>query len=120
MENKSNLTEIIKNYYDANDDDVQRIITILNSKTYKRSDQDYDFIDSDIARPMRLQLEYLKVQSVMEKYNINKTIVVFGGTRVIQKRRADIKYNQAIAALEKDPENSTLKYKLKVDFQYVD
>jgi uncharacterized protein (TIGR00730 family) len=120
MENKSNLTEIIKNYYDANDDDVQRIITILNSKTYKRSDQDYDFIDSDIARPMRLQLEYLKVQSVMEKYNINKTIVVFGGTRVIQKRRADIKYNQAIAALEKDPENSTLKYKLKVAQRVLD
>lgn len=120
MEKNSDLKEIIKSYYDANDKEVQQIIKILNSETYKRADQDYDFMDSDLARPMRLQLEYLKVQSVMEKFNINKTIVVFGGTRVIQQHRADIKYNQAELALKKDPSNTNLQFKLKVAQRVLD
>jgi uncharacterized protein (TIGR00730 family) len=120
MDKESNIEEVIKNYYDASDEDVQRIIKILNSDTYKRSDQDYDFMNSDLARPMRLQLEYLKVQSVLQKYNINKTIVVFGGTRVIQKHRAEKKYLLASEHLDKDPSNPKLQFKLKVAQRVLD
>ncbi|HHL32521.1 MAG TPA: LOG family protein [Oceanospirillales bacterium] len=114
MVTDSEISDTIKKYYDASDDEVKRIITILNSQSYQRSDRDYDFIDSDIARPMRLQLEYLKVQSVLEKKNIQKTIVVFGGTRVTQKNRAELRHQTAEEALAKDPENEKLVYQLKV------
>lgn len=108
------LTNTIKQYYDANDAEVKQIMDILNSPSYQRADRDDDFINSDLARPMRLQLEYLKVQSVLEKKNIQKTIVVFGGTRVIQQKRADIKYAAAKKALDKDKNNKQLQFKLKV------
>ncbi len=108
------LTDTIKQYYDANDTEVKQIMDILNSPSYQRADRDDNFINSDLARPMRLQLEYLKVQSVLEKKNIQKTIVVFGGTRVIQQKRADIKYSAAKEALDNDKDNSQLQFKLKV------
>lgn len=108
------LADTIKQYYDATDLEVKQIMDILNSPSYQRADRDDDFINSDLARPMRLQLEYLKVQSVLEKRNIKKTIVVFGGTRVIQQKRADIKYAAAKSALENDKDNKQLQFKLKV------
>lgn len=108
------IADTIKQYYDASDAEVKQIMDILNSPSYQRADRDDDFINSDLARPMRLQLEYLKVQSVLEKKNIKKTIVVFGGTRVIQQKRADIKYATAKQALNEDKDNKKLQFKLKV------
>ena len=114
MERTTNLSDTIKQYYDATDAEVKQIMTILNAQNYKRTDRDYDFINSDIARPMRLQLEYLKVQSVLEEKNIKKTIVVFGGTRVIQGKRADLNFKKAQKAFEEDKRNKKLKFKVKV------
>jgi hypothetical protein len=108
------LNKTIQKYYDASDAEVERIKTILDSGSYQRADRDYDFIDSDIARPMRLQLEYLKVQSILEEKNIKKTIVVFGGTRVTQQNRAEIRFQKAESALAKDKNNQNLQYQLKV------
>ena len=111
---QSEIFETIKKYYDATEEEVKRIIEILNSASYQRSDRDYDFINSDLARPMRLQLEYLKVQSVLQQKNIKKTIVVFGGTRVTQKKRAEIRYQNAKNNLQKEPDNESCQYQLKV------
>ena len=114
MERHSNLKNTIKKYYDANDQDVERIINILNSNSYQRSDRDDDFIDSDVARPLRLQLEYLKVESILKKKNIEKTIVVFGGTRVTQQKRADIRYQNAIEKLAENKGDKDLQYQVNV------
>lgn len=116
----SDLTETIKNYYDATDNEVKQIKAILDSQSYQRADRDYGFINSDIARPMRLQLEYLKVQSVLERKNIEKTIVVFGGTRVIQQKRAELKFSAAKKDLEQDKNNNKLQFKLKVAQRVLD
>ncbi len=114
MNNNSDISTTIKAYYDASEDDVKRILAILNSQSYKRADVDSDFMDSDIARPMRLQLEYLKVQSVLQAKKIEKTIVVFGGTRVIQQQRADLRLQKAKQALDNNPNDEKLQYKVKV------
>ncbi len=111
---ETDLKATIKQYYDASDEDVDRIIEILNSESYKRTDQDFEFMDSDLARPIRLQMEYLKVQSVLNAKKIEKTIVVFGGTRVVQKQRAELKHKNALQAIEANPNDRKLKYKLKV------
>lgn len=120
MKKRISLTNTIKKYYDASDDDVKRIITILESQSYKRSDRDDIFMNSDIARPMRLQLEYLKVQSVLEKKKVEKTIVVFGGTRVTQQKRANLRYKKAQKELDADKENEDLQFKLKVAQRVLD
>ncbi len=114
MQKLDELKQTIKNYYDADDAEVNRIIAILNSASYQRADRDDDFMNSDLARPMRLQLEYLKVQSVLEAKKVEKTVVVFGGTRVTQQKRAEIRYGKAKKNLENDPNNEDLQYKLQV------
>jgi uncharacterized protein (TIGR00730 family) len=120
MVKNKQLADIIKKYYDATDDDVNRILTILNSESYKRTDKDTTFMDSDLARPMRLQLEYLKVQSVLEEKNITKTIVVFGGTRVTQQSRAALRFKNAQQELANDENNEDKQYKLKVAKKVLD
>jgi uncharacterized protein (TIGR00730 family) len=114
------LSKTIKKYYDASDENVERIMAILDSTSYTRPDRDFDFMNSDIARPMRLQLEYLKVQTVLEKHNIEKTVVVFGGTRVTQQKRADIRYQKAMDALAQDSKNADLQYQVKVAQRVLD
>jgi uncharacterized protein (TIGR00730 family) len=121
MSKKIELTDTIKEYYDATDDELSRIMTILNSESYKRSDHDDDFFNSDIARPMRLQLEYLKVQSVLEKKNIQKTIVVFGGTKVTPKNKSELRFKKSEAALARDNKNNEdLQCQLKVAQRILD
>ncbi len=114
------LADTIKQYYDASDAEVKQILAIIDSDSYQRADHDGGFINSEIARPMRLQMEYLKVQSVLEKKNIKKTIVVFGGTRVIQQKRADMKYTAAKEALVKDKDNVQLQFKLRAAQKVLD
>jgi uncharacterized protein (TIGR00730 family) len=108
------LRNIIKEYYDASDENVNRILKILEADSYKRADQDFGFIDSDLARPMRMQLEYLKVQNILKQKGVNKTIVVFGGTRVIQKHRAELKLEKAHRAVSSNPDSKTSQFQLKV------
>lgn len=40
------------------------------------------FLNSDPARPVRLQLEYLHPEVTMEQHNIKSTIVLFGSARI--------------------------------------
>lgn len=120
MDKHLQLSQTIQKYYDATDEEVSRIIKILESKSYKRSDRDEDFINSDQARSMRLGMEYLKVQLALEENNIHKTIVVFGGTRVTQKSRANLRYQKAQKALSEDQDNEQFQYQLKVAQRVLD
>ncbi|KAI9030296.1 hypothetical protein DFJ74DRAFT_465008 [Hyaloraphidium curvatum] len=52
------------------------------SSTYKIAWHDNDFMTSDEVRPMRLGLEYTKVESVMQSRGIESTVVVFGSARI--------------------------------------
>ncbi len=115
MDKHSKLSQTIQKFYNAaTDEEISRIIKILESESYRRADRDDKFLNSDQARSIRLELEYLKVQLAFEENNINKTIVVFGGTRVTQKSRADMRYQNAQKALSEDPDNEQLNYQLKV------
>lgn len=60
----------------------QRIQAILESPTYREADEDVEFLQSGEARGVRLQLDYLKPQLLLNRHNVQQTIVVFGGTRI--------------------------------------
>jgi len=49
---------------------------------YKLAFTDNDFINRDELRPVRLQLELLKPQMMMDEYGVESTIVMFGGARI--------------------------------------
>jgi len=52
------------------------------SPAYRLAFADDDFLCRDELRPVRLQLELLKPQMVMDAHGVESTIVLFGGARI--------------------------------------
>jgi uncharacterized protein (TIGR00730 family) len=52
------------------------------SSSYALAFADPDFLCRDELRPVRLQLELLKPEMLMEEYGVKSTVVLFGGARI--------------------------------------
>lgn len=55
---------------------------ILASASFRRAYEDIDFLKEEDLRPVRLQLELLKPERIMNRESIHSTIVVFGSARI--------------------------------------
>jgi uncharacterized protein (TIGR00730 family) len=82
---------------------------ILASPTYREADQDLDFLQESETRGLRLELEYLKAETLLREQDIGHTIVVFGGTRIEEPQAAARRQQEAAAALSADPANAALR-----------
>ena len=67
---------------------LRRVQAILNSPSYRRADNDTDFLARDGVRGVRLQIDYLKPELLLEEHEIHQTIVVFGSTRICEPAAA--------------------------------
>ena len=77
------------------------------ARSYCEADEDIGFLQSDTTRGVRLQLDYLKTESLLEAHDVAHTIVVFGSTRILepQAARRDVeRCTKALAANTNDPE----------------
>jgi uncharacterized protein (TIGR00730 family) len=101
---------------DAADDPMApaAIQAILDSGAYREADLDVEFLQEDESRGLRLQLEYLKVETVLRAHDVAHTICVFGGTRILEPSAGLRQIEQANAALAADPSNSALKQKQEI------
>ncbi|MCP5304312.1 MAG: LOG family protein [Chromatiaceae bacterium] len=54
----------------------------MASASYRQADQDPDFLQHAGMRGMRLQADYSKAESILRNYRIERTIIVFGSTRI--------------------------------------
>ena len=80
----------------------ERIAAILASPTYRSADDDPDFLARGEVRGVRLQLDYLKAEKLLEEKGIHHTVVIFGSTRIAEpaaaaKRLAELELAQAAA-----------------------
>jgi uncharacterized protein (TIGR00730 family) len=82
---------------------------ILASRAYREADQDIDFLQESETRGLRLQLEYLKAETVLRAHNVGHTVVVFGGTRIHEPQAAARRLQEAAAALSADPVDANLR-----------
>ncbi|OJH44073.1 LOG family protein [Paracoccus sp. SM22M-07] len=67
--------------------------------SYRLAFTDTDFMLRDALRPVRLQLELLKPQLIMDEHGIESTVVIFGGARIPAPDRADQARTPELAAL---------------------
>jgi hypothetical protein len=95
-------------------DALRRVQAILNSPSYRRADNDVDFLARDGVRGVRLQIDYLKPELLLEEHGIKQTIVVFGGTRICEPAAAHRKVEALRAALAADPSNIELGRRLAI------
>lgn len=76
---------------------VDAIAKLQDHSSYRLAFADNEFLMQDELRHVRLQLEYLKPQLVLEQHNITATIVVFGSARFLSPEQA----KTAVALAEK-------------------
>lgn len=79
---------------------------ILNSPSYRQANHDVDFLNGDDARGVRLQVDYLKAQRLLEAHDIRHTVVVFGSTRIPEPQVAQQRLAQLRALMVNEPDNA--------------
>jgi len=91
-----------------------RIKAILESAAYRRSDLDPEFLAEDPARGVRLLLDYLKPEMLLDRHGIRNAIVVFGSTRICEPAAARRTLATLKAALADDPADNDLARRVAV------
>ncbi len=87
---------------------------LKKSSAYRIAYHDDDFMDRDSLRPVRLQLELLKPEKMFRRHKIVSTIVVFGGTRILEPSHARANVRKAEKRLAKKPSDRELKRQVKI------
>ena len=93
---------------------AQRLQAILASPSYRKADEDIDFLAAADARGPRLELEYLKAELLLRRHGVADTIVVFGSTRIVEPALAERKLADAQALADADPADAALGRRLSV------
>ena len=81
-----------------------KVERLLRSESYRRADEDVDFLNSAQTRGVRLQIDYLKPQIQLDRFGIEHTIVVFGGTRILEPAVAERALDQIRQAIREESE----------------
>jgi uncharacterized protein (TIGR00730 family) len=70
---------------------------------YLLAEDDIAFLKRPELRPVRFQLELLKPELLLQQHGITSTLVVFGGTQIVERPEAERRLAVAQAAAKADP-----------------
>ena len=87
---------------------------IIDDPSYRRADRDPDFLQRADMRGVRLMLDYLKPQTLLNEHEIAHTIVVFGSTRIPEPAVAARAAAALTDALAANPKDAELKRRLDI------
>jgi uncharacterized protein (TIGR00730 family) len=99
---------------------IERTQAIMESSNYQLAVNDLEFLKQSETKGIRLQLDYLKTELLLQEYGIEHTIVVFGGTRVVEETEAKEMVEKSKQVLSEDPQNSLLSEKYQRDLRILD
>lgn len=97
----------------VNSERREKLNAIINDSTHVIAEDDRNFMYSNEARGVRLQLDYLKAEVKMQKQGINHTIVVFGSARIVEFDIAMKALKKVEKKLENEPHSESLLRTLK-------
>jgi hypothetical protein len=84
------------------------------SSSYRLAYQDDEFILRDELRPVRLQLELLKPELILQENHIESTVVIFGSARIPEPQKAEARLVSAEAEYRKNKRDDALKQKVNI------
>jgi uncharacterized protein (TIGR00730 family) len=87
--------------------------SILDSPSYRLAEYDVDFLKRPENRPLRMQLEMLKAETLLRENGVDSTIVLFGGTQIVPKELAEARLRDARAAAKQFPRDPLLARAVK-------
>lgn len=88
-------------------ENVKRSQKLITSDSFRRSDEDATLLQRDELRHIRLGLDYLKPELALDSLGIRSTVVLFGGTRMVEKAAAEGEVAAAQLALDNSLKNAT-------------
>ena len=91
-----------------------RVRRIIDSASYRPAHADEEFMEREELRPARLELEYLKPELALQEHGIESTIVLFGGTRVVEPAVALRSVAQLEAQHAAAPADDAIAQRLRV------
>ncbi len=81
--------------------------------SYRLAFQDPDLLLREELRPVRIQLEIIKPDLLMDEHNIDSTVVFFGSARILDPETARERVDELRARVEADPPgDQTLRHEL--------
>ncbi len=87
---------------------------IMSNPSYIEPDRDTDFLHTDEARGVRLQVDYMKAEELMAAHGIRRTIVVFGSTRLREPEAARRDLAEAHREAAAHPEDEASHRRLRL------
>lgn len=85
-----------------------------NAPAYILAYEDIELMNRDELRSVRLMLEYFKPELILQKNNVESTIVVFGGTKIVSEKEARQQVSTARKKLAASPNNKRFKRQVKI------
>jgi uncharacterized protein (TIGR00730 family) len=82
------------------------------SPSYRLAFQDAEFLLREELRPVRLQLELLKPELILQEQGIESTVVVYGSARLQDPESAAVRLEKVLEALKKRPDDLILRQEL--------
>ena len=92
---------------------LEKLKEIIRGSSHVFAEDDIDFIYSDEARAIRLQYDYIKAESKMQKQGVHHTIVVFGSARIVEFDVAMKRLKKIERELKESPHSESLLTALK-------
>jgi uncharacterized protein (TIGR00730 family) len=99
---------------------AERVQRIIESASYRAADEDPAFLERDDTRGPRLELDYLKPEMLFQEQGIDKTIVVFGSTRIPEPAEAKRRFELARDRATAQPDDENLARQLNVARRVLD
>ena len=90
----------------------ERLDAIMNHDSYELAYLDQTFMRREDLRPLRLEMELLKPEMLIDEAGIKSTVVVFGGTQIAPKEVATPRLAAAKAAIAAAPDDAAAKREL--------
>jgi uncharacterized protein (TIGR00730 family) len=84
------------------------------SPSYRLAYQDPEFLLRDELRPVRLQLELLKPELILQEHRIESTVVIFGSARIPEPRAAMDELSAAQSQLRLNAADPELQRKVRI------
>lgn len=109
----SECNTLYKRHFTSAQESLEAITRLQDHDSYKLAFADSGFLMQDELRHVRLQLEYLKPQLVLEQNNINATVVVFGSARFLSPEQAEQQLEQVQQHYTAEPDNPNVISALK-------
>lgn len=103
-----------KRHFATAQESVDAISQLQDHDSYKLAFADTGFLMQDELRHVRLQLEYLKPQMVLDRHQINATIVVFGSARFQAPADAVKQLSEVKQYVTTEPDNPAAIHALKL------